>query len=306
MAFREVTMLEIKEVLRRWLRGETKSEISRQCGLSRVTARSYIRAAEEGGLSPGQGDGVLDDDEWLAALCARLHPSSGRPRGEGWRVCEKHQEYISKKLEGRVRLTKIRKLLRRQKGVRVSYATLRRFAVGRLGFGRGRGTIPVADGEPGKEIQLDTGWVGRLKADLTGRRRRFRDRPGEARGDHRRGRGLHRKGWRPEQRADRHGHSRLRRRRKPAPGRRTGGARSRGPSIGGLLRRGLHRGRLRGIQRDGMEMTMNTKVANKFFFSGFVAIAFLLSSNLQARSGLPDFTELAREEYLVKNAGQRG
>lgn len=173
MAFREVTMLEIKEVLRRWLRRETKSEISRQCGVSRGTVRSYIRAAEEGGLSPGQAESVLDDEQ-LAALAARLHPSSGRPRGDGWQRCEEHREYISKRLERNVRLTKIRKLLRRQKGVRVSYATLRRFAMERLGFGKGRATIPVADGEPGKEVQIDTGWVGWLKADLAGRRRRFR------------------------------------------------------------------------------------------------------------------------------------
>ena len=64
-------MLEIKEVLRRWLRRETKSEISRQCGVSRGTVRSYIRAAEEGGLSPGQAESVLDDEQ-LAALAARL------------------------------------------------------------------------------------------------------------------------------------------------------------------------------------------------------------------------------------------
>jgi transposase len=173
MAFREVTMLEIKEVLRRWLRRETKSEISRQCGVSRGTVRSYIRAAQEGGLSPGQAEGVLDDEQ-LAALAARLHPSSGRPRGEGWQRCEEHRKYISKRLDGHVRLTKIRKLLRRQKGVRVSYATLRRFAIERLGFGEGRPTVPVVDGEPGKEVQLDTGWVGWLKPDLTGGRRRFR------------------------------------------------------------------------------------------------------------------------------------
>jgi transposase len=102
MAFREVTMLEVKEVLRRWPRRETKSEISRQCGVSRGTVRIYIRAAEEGGLSPGQAKSVLDDEQ-LAALAARLHSSTGRPRGEGWQ-------------RGDVRLTKIRKLLRRQKG----------------------------------------------------------------------------------------------------------------------------------------------------------------------------------------------
>jgi transposase len=173
MVFREVTMLEIKEVLRRWLRRETKSEIARQCGLSRPTIRSYIKAAQEEGLSAGQAESVLDDDR-LAALAARLHASTGRPRGDGWQRCEEQQEYISKKLEANVRLTKIRKLLRRQKGVQVSYATLRRFAIERLGHGGGRSTIPVADGEPGKEVQLDTGWVGWLKPDLTGRRRRFR------------------------------------------------------------------------------------------------------------------------------------
>ena len=57
MAFREVTVLEIKEVLRRWLRGETKSEIARQCGAARGTVRSYIKAAEADGLCPGQALG---------------------------------------------------------------------------------------------------------------------------------------------------------------------------------------------------------------------------------------------------------
>ena len=75
MVFREVTMLEIKEVLRRWLRRETKSEIARQCGLSRPTIRSYIKAAQEEGLSAGQAESVLDDDR-LAALAARLHALS--------------------------------------------------------------------------------------------------------------------------------------------------------------------------------------------------------------------------------------
>lgn len=173
MAFREVTMLEIKEVLRRWLRRDSKSEIARQCGVARGTVRCYIKVAEEAGLVPGQDESVLDDER-LATLADRLHPPNGRPRGDGWQRCEEHREYISKQLENDVRLTKIRKLLRRRKGVRVSYPTLRRYAIERLGYGSGRSTIPVADGEPGKEVQVDTGWVGWLKPDLTGRRRHFR------------------------------------------------------------------------------------------------------------------------------------
>ncbi len=42
MAFREVTMLEVKEVVRRWLAGEAKKAIARQAGVSRNTVRSYM------------------------------------------------------------------------------------------------------------------------------------------------------------------------------------------------------------------------------------------------------------------------
>jgi transposase len=174
MAFRGVTMLEIKEVLRRWLRGESKSAIARQCGVARGTVKSYIKAAEQGGLSPGQPEGALEDDAWLAELATRLHPESGRPRGEGWDRAQEHRSFIAERLARGIRLTKIRKLLRRQQGALVSYATLRRFAISELGFSVGESTIPVSDGEPGKELQIDTGWVGSLKPDLCGRRRRFR------------------------------------------------------------------------------------------------------------------------------------
>jgi len=72
-----------------------------------------------------------------------------------------------------VRLTKICRLLRRRQ-IPVSYMTLYRYAVEELGFGRRPATIPVADCGPGEEVQLDTGWVGWLKVDLFGRRKRFR------------------------------------------------------------------------------------------------------------------------------------
>jgi hypothetical protein len=66
----------------------------------------------------------------------------------------------------RVRLSKARKLLRRQ-GVAVTYATLRRFAIAELGVGGTATTIPVADRGPGEEVQLDTGWMTHLAPDAT-------------------------------------------------------------------------------------------------------------------------------------------
>ena len=76
-------------------------------------------------------------------------------------------------LQQGVRLSKIRRLLQRR-GVLVPYPTLHRFAVAEFGFGRQATTIPLADGEPGDELQLDTGWMTRLEPDLFGKRRRFR------------------------------------------------------------------------------------------------------------------------------------
>ena len=175
MAYREVTMLEIKEVLRRWLRGQSKSEIARQCGVARATVRSYVKAALACGLSPSDpaGEEALGK-EVLVALAGRLQPESGRPRGDGWQVCQEQRQYIAEHIAQGVCLTKIRKLLRRQRGALVSYATLWRFAAAELGLGASEPTVPLADGEPGKEIQVDTGWVGWLCPDLCGRRRRFR------------------------------------------------------------------------------------------------------------------------------------
>jgi hypothetical protein len=100
-----------------------------------------------------------------------LHPPVVRPRGDAWALCETQRKPIGDWLGKGLRLTKIRKLLGRR-GVAVPYATLHRFAVAELGFGRGAATVAIVDGEPGQEVQLDTGWVGWLR--LAGTRRRFR------------------------------------------------------------------------------------------------------------------------------------
>jgi transposase len=89
-------------------------------------------------------------------------------------VCEREQEFIRLLLKDAVRLTKVRKLLRRQRNAWVSYGTLRRYAMEKLGFSEPETTIPVMDGELGHELQVDTGWMTYLKPDAKERRRRFR------------------------------------------------------------------------------------------------------------------------------------
>jgi hypothetical protein len=169
--YREVTMIELKEVLR--LRGEglPKKRLAAQLGLDPKTVRRYLAVAETVGVPAGAGPVT---DEQLRDVLLALHPTAGRPRGDSWDRCVTQRAAIERWLKEGLRLTKIRKLLVRQDIV-IPYPTLHRFAVLELQFGRTAPTIPIVDGEPGQELQVDTGWVGWLTlAAIPRQRRRFR------------------------------------------------------------------------------------------------------------------------------------
>ena len=168
--YREVTMVELREVLRLWREGLPKKRLAAQLGLDPKTVRRYLAAAAATGL---RADAGPISDEHLRDVLLALHPGGGRPRGEGWTRCGEQRAAIQRWLADGLRLTKIRKLLARQ-GVLIAYPTLHRFAVLELQFGRTATTIPVLDGEPGSELQVDTGWVGWLTLPLISKRRRFR------------------------------------------------------------------------------------------------------------------------------------
>jgi hypothetical protein len=170
MAYREVTVLELKEVLRLWLAGAGKKPIAAQLGLDVKTVRRYLRAAGECGLTAGQQ--FVTDDQ-LAQVVAALRSPVERAHGDSWELCERERTFIAQHLAQHLKLSKVQRLLARR-GVAVPYPTLHRFAVAELDFGRAATTIPVADCEPGEELQLDTGWMTLLEPDLFGKRRRFR------------------------------------------------------------------------------------------------------------------------------------
>jgi transposase len=170
VAFREVSMLEVKEVLRRWLAGEAKKAIARKVGVSRNTVRAYVKVGVKCGL---EGQSAVTD-EALAAVMDELRGAQLEPqRGESWAACERHRDFIKSKLDEGLLLMKVSRLMKRQ-GIAVPYATLHRFAVKELGFGDKGPTIPVSDCAPAAELQLDTGWMTLLEPDVLGRRRRFR------------------------------------------------------------------------------------------------------------------------------------
>jgi hypothetical protein len=78
MAFREVLVTEVKEVLRAWLAGLGKRPAAARAGVNVKTAARYIRAAQEAGLSRDSGEGRLTD-ELIGIVVGR----SARPARRG-------------------------------------------------------------------------------------------------------------------------------------------------------------------------------------------------------------------------------
>jgi len=135
MAYREVEMWEILDVLRRVHRGETRAAIQRATGRTRKTVRRYIERARKLGWEPGGG---APDEALALEVARRLKPGGGEAAGESETRLAEHHEQIRRWLapdDGSrgLRLTKVHELLGRL-GVEVPYSSLHRFTVKHCGF----------------------------------------------------------------------------------------------------------------------------------------------------------------------------
>ncbi len=169
MTYREVSVIEVKEILRLWLGGRSLREVTVLAAVDRKTVRRYVEAARTAGLARDGGAGQLSD-ELLGMVVAAVRPARPRGTGTSWETVAAHREQITTWLEQGLTVTKVHVLLERR-GVAVPYRTLHRFAVAELGFGRRRPTVPVADGDPGVEVQVDFGRLGLIPDPSRGNRR---------------------------------------------------------------------------------------------------------------------------------------
>jgi transposase len=170
MAFREVAVTEIREVLRAWLSGAGLRRVAEQAGVDRKTARRYVQAAAEAGLARDGGAGQLTD-ELVGQVAEAVRPVRPGGHGPAWDQLEAFQEQVAGQVKAGLSVVKIGVLLERQ-GITVPYRTLHRFCVERCGFGKTAATVRVADGEPGMECQIDFGYLGLLADPVSGRRRK--------------------------------------------------------------------------------------------------------------------------------------
>ena len=171
MSYRELHMLDVVEVLRRWQAGQSAREISRAGVGDRKTVGRYVKAAR--GAEIGAADELTDDVVRRVLLGVQRRPAL--PPSAQWAALEGQRKRIAAWLDPPppppgepkqrpLRLVRIAELLERD-GVDVAYTTLRRFAHAELGFHKKRSTVRLADCAPGQEAQIDFGQMGHVVID---------------------------------------------------------------------------------------------------------------------------------------------
>jgi hypothetical protein len=162
MAFREVLVTQVREVLRAGLGGAGKRPAARRAGVDVKTAARYIRAAQAAGLAR-DGDESQLTDELLGQVVAAVRPARPAGHGPSWEALVPVTAEITGWVKDGLTLVKIGELLERR-GTAVPYRTLARFAAAECGYSSaGRQvTVPVADGKPGEEVQIDFGYLGMI------------------------------------------------------------------------------------------------------------------------------------------------
>lgn len=162
MAFRELFVVEVREILRRWVRGDSLRAITAAVAADRKTVRAYVTVARQHGLTPGGGP---PSDELLATVIAGVQP--GRPAqevGVARALCRTHHKLIADWVKEGCNGPRVAELLERHTGVVVPRRTLGRFLAEELGASPVRSTVRIVDPEPGRVLEIDfmevRAWLG--------------------------------------------------------------------------------------------------------------------------------------------------
>lgn len=169
MPYRELSVIEIKDVLRHWAKGEPTRSIVRLTGVSRNAVRRYVAAGRVHGLQLGEVEKATSD-ALVAKVVADVRPGGSRRVGAAREACAAHRDAIAdwaKECDA----PKIRRLLLRKYGVAVPLRTLQRFMNEDLGARKPRDTMRLADPKPGV-LEFDFLELGTFVQTATGETRK--------------------------------------------------------------------------------------------------------------------------------------
>jgi len=169
MAFKEVSRVEVTEILRRWQSGQGTRSLAKATGLSRNTVTKYLQAAQSSGLARGGPPATEEQLLALVTLNAAGPRQVVRPTNHVLQPWDEHiHDWLQK---DHLKLTRIHELLQQQ-NCTISYISLYRY-VGRQGWrsGKHQDTVRMADTKPGEVAEMDFGRLGLLPDEEGGKRR---------------------------------------------------------------------------------------------------------------------------------------
>lgn len=161
MVYREVHVIEIKEILLRILSKDSIRKVASSLGMHRETIRNYIELAKGYGFDPYKDskDSLTDELIQKIKACAGISKGLLIPRNE---LLLPHKDKIEKYLESGLKGSKVIVLLARQ-GILVTKASFYRFVRNSCeSYRRKNITVRLPEVEPGKYAQADFGRLGKL------------------------------------------------------------------------------------------------------------------------------------------------
>lgn len=169
MAYREVRVMDIEQVIRRWTAGDSIRSIAGATKLARNTVRRVIRLAQLQGLGIGE---IVRDEHVETIRNQMARPGTPVQTSAAVEQLRPQQQRIQAWLvEEKLVLTKIHELLERD-GVQVSYAALYRFARKFCGLTKAAGiAVRRRESEPGEVAEVDFGRLGLFQELGSGRPR---------------------------------------------------------------------------------------------------------------------------------------
>jgi len=165
-------MIEIKEILLRISKGQTKRTIRRDLGMHGITLNKYLDVATSLGIDLT----IIDLESITDELCYSIKMAAGPVKDKEIAPRDilllPHKDKIEAYLKQDLTKTKIISLLGRQ-GIAVSEASFYRFLKAHLSSHMGKGiTVRLPECQPGQYAQADFGRMGKIW-DATARRKRF-------------------------------------------------------------------------------------------------------------------------------------
>lgn len=161
MARRQFEVIDIIEMLVHWHAGRNRTQIAQSLGIDRGTVAKYLTRAEAEGLTPG--DQPRERAEW-EALVRGWFPELVDPRSRSrtHEVIEPLRERIKIMLESNTATT-VHQRLRDEEGLAVGLTSFRRWLWRELPeeAKRAQATPWRPEVDPGDEVQIDYGYLGR-------------------------------------------------------------------------------------------------------------------------------------------------